>query len=323
MRQGLVDSGTSADGAGGRVLAVPDPIRAAGLLRTPDESPARGNAVRRAALRGDVRRVHLGAYVGSDHWEELDPAGRRQVQVRAAVAAARSPVLVSHTSAAVLWGLPVVGAPDERVHLTFVGDSGGMSRGAICRHVVAVPPAEEVVDGMRLTSVARTVADLGRTCGFLTGVVAGDAALRRGLVSLGQIRAEVAAADRGRGVRAARDVAAFVDGRSESPGESLSRVRIRELGLAPPTLQHVVTDARGFVGRVDFWWDEYGVIGEFDGRSKYGLDADTSTAADRLWKEKVREDRLRATGAAVARWTWAEAWAGAPMASILRRAGVR
>ena len=301
-----------------------EPIRSAGLLRITDEvSRARGDALRRALRRGDLRRLRRGAYVGADHWSQSEEADRHLLLVRAAVAAAPTSVLVSHRSAAVLWGLPLVGVVDERVHLTCRRSSGGMSRGAVARHAVDAPVTETVVGDVRVTSVARTVVDLARVHGLLTGVVAGDAAVRAGLVALDELGAEVDAAGSGRGVRAARDVVGFVDGRSESPGESLSRVRMHELGISIPELQHVVRDGRGFVGRVDFWWEEPGVIGEFDGRSKYRIDGDPHAAATLLWDEKVREDRLRATGPTVVRWTWADAWRAGPMATALRRAGVR
>ena len=221
-----------------------------------------------------------------------------------------------------LWGLPVVGAREERVHVTFVGSSGAISRGAIARHAVDEPAPEVLLNGFRVTSPARTVIDLARLDGFLTGVVAGDAAVRLGLVTADQLRAEAAAAAGRRGVRVARDVADFVDGRSESPVESLSRGRMHELGLPAPELQHEIRDHNGFVGRVDFWWDDVRVIGEFDGRTKYGIDRSRS-ATDQLWDEKLREDRLRATRAGMARWTWNDAWLGAPMMERLRAAGVR
>lgn len=305
------------------VADATDPIRSAGLLRVAERSSTQGDAVRRAARRGGVRRVRRGAYVGAERWEGAGDSGRHLLRARAAVAAARTPVLVSHRSAAEVWGLPVVGVRDERVHLTFTGTSGGVSRGDLARHVTRVPLEAVVVDGLRVTDVARTVLDLARTCGFLAGVVAGDAALRTGLVTSERLEAEVVTASRGRGVRVARDVLGFVDARSESPGESLSRVRMAELGLPAPELQHVVRDGHGFVARVDFWWEGARVVGEFDGRSKYGFDDDARTAAGRLWDEKVREDRVRDTRVRVVRWTWADAWAGTPMVTRLHRAGVR
>jgi len=47
------------------------------------------------------------------------------------------------------------------------------------------------------------------------------------------------------------------------------------------------------------WWPSLNVIGEADGAVKYHSRED-------LLKEKVREDRLRATGLRVVRWTHQE-----------------
>jgi very-short-patch-repair endonuclease len=49
------------------------------------------------------------------------------------------------------------------------------------------------------------------------------------------------------------------------------------------------------------WWREWCVIGEADGLGKYDYIAV-------LRREKVREDRLRALGMTVVRWTWDEMW---------------
>jgi hypothetical protein len=300
---------------------VHQPLRAAGLLRIADESDARSAAMRRSARRGDLHRVRRGVYVGADHWDGIDPRERHLIEIRAAVESTRAPSVVSHRSAAAVWGLPVVGARGTAVHLTVAGASGPDTRRTYVRHAVAAPLPVREVGGVRVTSAARTVVDLARTDGFLTGVAAGDAALRRGVATRAELQAEVVAVGHGRGVRVARDVVAFVDGGSESAGESLSRVRMRELGLPAPGLQHVVRDDQGFVGRVDFWWEAVGVVGEFDGRSKYGID-DGVSASDQLWEEKLREDRLRAVGLSVVRWTWSDAWLGGPMAARLVTAGL-
>ncbi|MBN9374346.1 MAG: hypothetical protein J0I40_02930 [Cellulomonas sp.] len=298
------------------------PIRAAAVLRIDAETEARGAVMRRAAGRGDLRRVRRGVYVGADHWQGIEPRQRNLIEIRAAIDATRSPSLVSHRSAAALWGLPVVGAGGTEVHLTVTGDSGPDNRRTYVRHAVAGPVPASEIDGIPVTSAARTVVDLARTDGFLTGAAAGDAALHRGAVTPDELQAALAAVGRGRGIRMARDVVAFVDGRSESAGESLSRVRMRELGVPAPDLQHVVRDDQGFGGRVDFGWEGLGVVGEFDGRSKYGIDEADRSASDQLWEEKLREDRLRALGLTVVRWTWSDAWLGGPMLARLHTAGV-
>lgn len=263
-------------------------------------------------------RVRRGAYVGADEWRALDDRAREVVRVRAVHAAAAAPPVFSHSSAAALLGLPVVGWRSAGVHVVRSPARGGRSHRDVVRHAVTGPVDVTEVDGLAATTAARTVVDLARLAGLVCGVVAGDHAVRNGLTSVEELQVEVTRAGRGRGVRVARQAVGLVDPRSESPGESLSRVRMAEWGLSAPMLQHEVRDQHGLVGRVDFWWPVHGVVGEFDGRLKYG-----ATAADVLWEEKLREDRLRATGLRVARWTWHDAWSGGPMLARLRAAGVR
>ena len=59
-------------------------------------------------------------------------------------------------------------------------------------------------------------------------------------------------------------------------------------GLPPPVPQVRIGNAwGGFVARVDFYWDEFGVVGEADGALKY----DGSTPAA-LHREKKRQEIL-------------------------------
>ena len=57
------------------------------------------------------------------------------------------------------------------------------------------------------------------------------------------------------GTPQARRVAGFIDARSESVGESFSRVRLDERGLPAPLLQYEVFDELGrLLARSDFAW---------------------------------------------------------------------
>ena len=61
------------------------------------------------------------------------------------------------------------------------------------------------------------------------------------------------------------------------------------------------------LGRSDFGWEEFRTIGEFDGAQKYGrLLLPGQAQGDRIYQEKLREDRIRDAGWQVARWTWDE-----------------
>lgn len=105
-----------------------------------------------------------------------------------------------------------------------------------------------------------------------------------------------------------RFLRSFCDERSESPGESLSRLRIEQLGFVAPELQKVVHLPGQGKARLDFFWEGSGVVGEFDGRIKYSRAQQLSgRSADAVvYEEKLREDALRAAGFSVVRWTWDE-----------------
>jgi hypothetical protein len=76
---------------------------------------------------------------------------------------------------------------------------------------------------------------------------------------------------------------------------------IQRLRLPLPVPQSEISAVHGsFIGRVDFYWDEFGVAGEADGAGKYDL-APTS-----LLEEKRRQEALEGAGVVVTRWGWDE-----------------
>jgi very-short-patch-repair endonuclease len=55
---------------------------------------------------------------------------------------------------------------------------------------------------------------------------------------------------------------------------------------------------------VDFFWEEFGVIGEADGLAKYDDEEERLS----LRAEKLRQEELEALGYIVVRWTWEDIW---------------
>ncbi len=304
------------------------PLTVAGLIRVEGGRETRVGRDRGqladACRRGELVRVRRGWYIGADTWKSMTADERYRLVVVAAARGLRTATL-SHWSAAAVWNLPMVGRRGSSVHVTHAPTGGGRTRHGVVRHGSAAAEDGIEVEGLRVTTVARTVVDLARGGGFLAGVCAADHALRESMTTSAELTREVGMLDGARGVRDARATVGFASPASESVGESLSRVRMFQLGVPTPVLQHEVHDSRGLVGRVDFWWPSLGVVGEFDGRQKYGVATgeDPRVAADRLWQEKQREDRIRSVGVGVVRWTWSDAWAGGPMVAMLRAGGVR
>ncbi len=100
----------------------------------------------------------------------------------------------------------------------------------------------------------------------------------------------------------------FADPRSESAGESLSRVRLHQAHVPAPDLQHEVQGSDGaLIARLDFWWEEQRLAGEFDGLAKYSrLLRDGESTERTILAEKRREQRLFDLGIRVIRWTWSD-----------------
>ncbi len=175
-----------------------------------------------------------------------------------------------------------------------------------------------------VTTLARTILDLACTTKPIRSVPIGDAALARGL-DPAEFVETLARAGRRRGIGTARRSIAMLDARSESVGELTSRVLFVEHGLPPPEPQYDVFDGAGVhVPRADFGWPALRTLGEFDGKIKYGRGFDPKRSPEQLlFDEKVREDRLRASGWQIVGWIWADFYRPAELCARLDAAFTR
>lgn len=285
-------------------MSVPD--RGLLLRRNALERGWSDDELARRARGGELSRLRRGAYV--DGALPQNEADRHRLLVHATVAGLRRRAVVSHQSAAVLLGMPLWGARLDRVHLTRRPPAWNDTGRVLVCHVARLRADEIVeVDGVEVTSPVRTALDLARSLPEEAAVVVLDLALHQKIVDhdvLRQRLLDIAGTPGSR--RAARAVAA-ADHRSESVGETRSRLLLHGLGLPPSTLQFgVVADGRR-LGRADFAWEEEGLLGEFDGRVKYGrLLRPGQDPGDAVFEEKVREDAFRDLGWGVVRWIWSD-----------------
>lgn len=265
-----------------------------------------GDDVRRRLRTGDLIVVRRGVYVDRAALPDK-PEERYALRVRATLPDLAPDAVVSHISAAAMFGLPLWGARLDRLHVTRDRRNGGRVDRRLHVHSATLPGDDVVlVDGFAVTSVARTVADIARSLPLEVAVVIADAALNRGLVTLDELGAAVERGARRPGIGAARRVLAFADGRSQSPGESRSRVRMRLLGLPTPQLQMPIETRLG-VFHADFGWPEFRAVGEFDGLIKYcALLQPGQDSAEVVIAEKIREDAVRDEDWRVTRWIWKE-----------------
>ncbi|MEO6703140.1 MAG: type IV toxin-antitoxin system AbiEi family antitoxin domain-containing protein, partial [Jatrophihabitantaceae bacterium] len=249
--------------------------------------------------RGHLVRLRAGAYLEVTELPDGQNHGQALLARLGVAAALRIPAAtVSHASAIAAHDLPLLTVPD-RPCITL---QPPLRTRPWKLHLHRQPiPADQFDDnyGFRLTSVARSCLDHTREFGLADGMAAADAAVHRGLCTPADFEAVYRSSCRGRaGLGSGRKVLQLLDGRSESPLESLSRLSMQ--GLPPPQTQITIRSVAGtFIARVDFYWEDLGVVGEADGRTKYSDDA--------LWEEKQRQDALTDRGLVVERWGWSDA----------------
>lgn len=277
-------------------LVVPSEIELPTVHLAPDLP---SSEVRRRLVEGTWIRVRRGAYVEAATGTDRYSATRRMALARVvAVTATCGDVVLSHSSAALMWDLPLLAIPD-RVHVVSPWSGNARTGRDLTRHAARLDDDDVAVrSGLPTTALARTVVDCASTLGAAGGLVVADAALAAGLDRDACIE-RLGRLGPARGVRTARAVLAIADDGAESPGESLARLAVLRLGMpAPRTQIRVQTPAGVFWG--DLGWPEWQVVAEYDGRAKYTA---RGTAAEAVLAEKRRQEAIEEAGWRVLRLT--------------------
>jgi hypothetical protein len=145
------------------------------------------------------------------------------------------------------------------------------------------------VDGILVTSPARTILDLAAELSVPDLVAAGDALMRRWGTSHEELSRALTRRLRYTGKVRARDTISILTPLSESPQESRMRAIIAIGGLPVPTPQVVVHDHHGrFVARVDLGFEECRLALEYDGSHHF--------SPQRYQQDAARRSRLRSIG---------------------------
>jgi predicted transcriptional regulator of viral defense system len=282
------------------------------------------SSVRHAIEAGVLYRVRRGV-LARPPLDSRHAVGERYRTLVLATAAVIAPDrVISHQSAAVIHGLPTIGALSHRVDTLAPDSDRHHASTSLIEHRTRVQPDTHIVDGVHVTSLARTLVDLASTTTLLVATVAIDAALRSQRVGREELFDELARVSPRYGYRKAAFAISFADARSANPGETLSRVRMHQLGFEAPDLQVHVSTSDGEYD-VDFGWESVPAFGEFDGVEKYVREEmlNGESTAQAVLREKRREDAIRrTTQRTFARWGWADAWSSARLMRILDEAGV-
>lgn len=231
-------------------------------------------------------------------------------------------VALSHVSAAAMHGLALWDVDLSQVHVTRLDGAAGRAEAGVRYHQGGCLASDLVeVDGVPCVSRARAAVEVSLLCSVESAVVTLDSALRREC-TLEELAARTALMHQWPGARRLNVALRLADGRAESVGESRTRYLCYLYNLPAPELQFEVYDDHGnLAGIADFAWPDHQLLGEFDGRVKYGrLLRPGEEAQDAVFREKRREDRLRElTQWSMVRLTWGDLHSGAATAERIRR----
>jgi len=279
----------------------------------------------------DLARIRRGYF--KPRAAQLSDSDDYRLRILATAAARQGPLTFSHTSAAELWGCPLMRSDLGYVHATQPGLARRTTAG-VRIHRSAIPDGHvvELPDGLCVTSREWTAVELAATGAFPQVLLPLDFLVREIAREHGSPQDDVRAAlvalvpKSMKGRERAQRHLALADGRSGSAGESLSRGQMVLLRVPMPDLQ--VAFARGEQPGddiVDFDWPELERFGEFDGEGKYFRRefAGDRTPAQVLWEEKQREDRIRRHRPQGVRWGWRDALSRERLGRILAQAGIR
>jgi len=305
------------------VLVARWPSSAAGSIATTGMLTAAGvtdSALTAGVMSGLIRRLYRGSYIQMPQWEAAKPWQRDDLLIIAHAMAARSSGVYSHSTAARIHGLRTwdCGPAIHLIHPFSVGKAGhaagifGHQQELDQRQIAIVMTGGVRV---RVTTLNQTVLDCARFFDLQRAVVMGDHALRVG-ARHGDLQSMLAASPIIRGSAKAGAVLEALDGRSESAGESRTRVLLSGMNLPLPVLQFEIQTPAG-LHRADFAGPRYMLILEFDGWGKYFDYGPTDVA---LAQERKREKALMELGWTCIRVHWDDLAHPAALESRIRRA---
>lgn len=287
-------------------------------MRWPPASPVATTAQLASAGIGDrlltagvthglVHRIRRGAYIQLKVWFPAASWEREMFRLQAHLHTSGGACTYSHFSAARLHGCWIWDC-GSRIHINSAAALSGNSAGPdVVGHHFRHEPGDTIrvnIHGegpMTVTSLERTVIDCARIGEFRRAVIIGDHALRKG-ATLQRMQALVESMPGSRGIRRARRVVDALDARSESAGETRTRLILRGFRIEQPDLQVVIqTGSTSY--RADFAWKALKLILEFDGKTKYFDFAPTDQI---IFTERRREKALMELGWRFLRVEWAD-----------------
>jgi hypothetical protein len=255
-------------------------------------------------------RFRRGFYTYADLCDRLDDVGRHRVRSHAVLRSLGHQVALSHVSAVVDHGIDTWGMDLSRVHVTRLDGASGRIEGDVVHHAGVCLDGDVLERHGHLLVVAdRSIVEAASIATDEAALVGFDAFLRLVPDSGPMLMNRFTSMERWPRTRHLHIPIRLADGGSQSVGESRGRWFCWIHRLPVPQTQFEVRDSEGILrGTCDWWWPKPRVLGEFDGRVKYGrLLKPGQDPGEVVFAEKQREDELREiSGCRMIRLIWSD-----------------
>lgn len=282
-------------------------------------------AIAAAVRSGDWIRFRRNYYSTAADWLALDEVGRHLVRSRAVLHSMGPAVVLSHVSASVAHGVDAWGIPLDRVHVTRLDGGAGRVEADVVHHVGRRLGEHEpvVVAGLRTVPPVRASIEAVGRVGPEVALCHFNGLLRAGLAHEDELREQFEVMAHWPFTQHLHIPIRLIDQRSESVGEDRGAWFFYRNGIPKPVSQFEIRNGSGeVVATCDWGWPQHGVVGEFDGKLKYGrLVRPGQQPGDVMFAEKQREDLVRElTGMRMIRLVWSDYDRQHVTAQRLRRA---
>ncbi|HEX4357240.1 MAG TPA: hypothetical protein VH141_06965 [Pseudonocardia sp.] len=245
--------------------------------------------LRTALRRSELVPLQRGIYLGGG---PASPVLRAEA---ALLAVAQPDAAASHMTAARAHGLVVpLGGPE---HVTLPRRQRRPHRDRLRLHTARLPDRDvDVVGGLPVTAVPRTLVDLCRELRRTDAVWAVEQALVDSVVTVGELEAAALRLARTPGIITAREWFRAARPLSGSPLETEARLAIVDAGLPEPELQVEVQLGGGRRAFLDLAYPELKIGIELDGRDHERVDA--------AFRDRWRQNSVHGQDWVLYRFTW-------------------
>ena len=237
-------------------------------------------------------------YALRDEWKQMSMQSRH-FDICTIDASRHKLLMFTGQSACAIYNIPRLDKYEMRSNC--ISEKNRSSSEMIRWHYGSLDPDAKIINGLLVASPVRTVLDLAKNDSPKSLLVSINHCLYNHLFTLEDFEFAIENRPGMKKRKLLKTLTKYVNEKCQSPLETIALVELHNSGFVIPQQQITFFDKHEFVACVDMFWElrNRRIVLELDGKNKY-------TDDEVLYKEKLREDRLRRLGLEVMRAGWVD-----------------